>query len=138
MIHADLGAGNLLATAGPEPMIAGVLDFEVAGRDLRVNDLVVLLFQSGCLAGADWPARTAALADGFGEVLRLRPAEIMIVPELITARGLGSGGRRAARRRTGVSSVDEVADRVRAAQATEQWVTAHGPALVELLGRRLG
>ena len=120
MIHADLGAGNLLATAGPEPMIAGVLDFEVAGRDLRVNDLVVLLFQSGCLAGADWPARTAALADGFGEVLRLRPAEIMIVPELITARGLGSGGRRAARRRTGVSSVDEVADRVRAAQATEQ------------------
>src|SRR5690606_3061763 len=70
--------------------------------------------------GAAGPPRAGAGGGGCGEVPRRRRAEITLVRGLITPGGLGSVGRRAARRRTGVSSVDEVADRVRAAQATEQ------------------
>jgi Ser/Thr protein kinase RdoA (MazF antagonist) len=135
LIHGDAAASNLLVTEEPELGVSGILDFEVAGRDLRINDLVILLFQSGVLDGADWPAKTAALVGGYAEVITPEPAEIMIIPSLIAARALGTVGWRATRWRTGLDSVQDVADRITEARRTERWLDRHDNHLLDLLHR---
>ncbi len=131
IIHCDLGASNLLATE--DHQISGILDFEVAGRDLRINDLAIFLFQSGALDGPDWPAKTADLVAGYAEVITPSEAEIMIIPSLIAARSLGTVGWRATRWRTGLDSVGDVSDRIAEAQLTEHWLDQHGHDLITLL-----
>lgn len=130
VIHCDFAASNLLAVDGK---ITGFLDFEVAGRDLRANDLAIMLFQSGCLDGPDWSRLTAALVAGYAEAVRLEPAEIMIVPDLIMARALGTVGWRATRWRAGVASLQDVADRIPDAVDTERWLETNSAELVEIL-----
>ena len=56
--------------------MTGVLDFELAGPDARVQDLLVGLLLSGALAGPGWARRAAALVRGHAAVLRLDQAEI--------------------------------------------------------------
>ena len=135
VIHCDPAASNLLVLEGPRLEVSGILDFEVAGRDLRINDLVILLFQSGCLDGADWPAKTGELVAGYAEVITPGPAEIMIIPSLIAARALGTVGWRATRWRTGLDSVPDVADRIDEARRTELWLDRNGEPLIALLHR---
>lgn len=135
VIHTDPAAGNFLVDDASGAKISGILDFEVAGRDLRINDLVSLLFQSTALDGPDWPATTAALAGGYAEVITPDPAEIMIIPSLIAARALGSVGWRATRWRTGLDAVSEVVTRITGAQRTERWLEHHGDHLLDVLHR---
>ncbi|WP_161605975.1 phosphotransferase enzyme family protein [Microlunatus speluncae] len=135
IIHCDFGASNLLVT--DDDQLSGVLDFEVAGRDLRINDLAITLFQSGLLDGPDWPARTAELLIGYAEVITPDPAEIMIIPSLIAARALGTVGWRATRWRTGLDTLAEVSDRITEAQQTEHWLTHHRSDLLALLHHHL-
>ncbi len=64
-----------------------MLDFEIAGADLRVNDLVAAL--AACTHAPD-PAdddHVGALCGGFGSVLRLAPAEVEALPDLLRGGG---------------------------------------------------
>lgn len=137
IIHCDVGAYNLLAVDDPGIRITGVIDFEFAGRDLRVNDPTILLYQSGFLDGDDWRTRTTALVEGYAEVVRLGPAEIMIIPELIMARALGAVGWRANRWWGGVAPLEAVAARIPDAVQTELWIARHGAELIDILGRAM-
>src|ERR1700678_3781568 len=96
VIHADLGASNTLVDEHTGQVTA-LLDFELAGPDYRVQDLVAALLLSGALEGPQWRRRVAALARGHVRALRLDPAEIQAIPDLLVCRGLGSvlwrGGR---------------------------------------------
>ncbi|GAB3762254.1 phosphotransferase enzyme family protein [Microlunatus parietis] len=137
IIHCDVGAYNLLAIDDPAIRITGVIDFEFAGRDLRVFDLTILLYQSGYLHDPDWRTRTTALVGGYAEAVRLDPAEIMIIPELIMARALGAVGWRAGLWRRGAVSVEDVAARIPDAVRTERWIGRHRAELIDILGRAM-
>ena len=103
VVHGDLGASNALVDERTGEM-SGVLDFELAGPDARVQDLLVALLLSGALAGPGWARRAAALVRGYAAVLCLGPAEIMAVPDLLVVRCVASvfwraaGGAAASRR----------------------------------------
>lgn len=132
VIHEDFGASNLLA-AGPPTVITGVIDFEVAGRDLRANELAIALDQSGALDGPDWREKTLALATGYGEALRLDDAEIAEQPLLIMGRTLGTVGWRTGRWLAGHDTLEDVADRIEASRAAERWLAGNTAELVDLL-----
>ncbi|HEY1621621.1 MAG TPA: phosphotransferase [Streptosporangiaceae bacterium] len=89
VVHGDLGSSNLLADERTG-QVAAVLDFEIAGADFRVQDLVAALLNSGVLDGPDWARRTAALLRGHASALRLTEAEIQAVPDLLLTRAVGS------------------------------------------------
>ncbi|MFC7619901.1 phosphotransferase enzyme family protein [Microlunatus sp. GCM10028923] len=132
VIHEDFAASNLLAQ-GPPTVIAGVIDFEVAGRDLRANELAIALDQTGALDGPDWQQKTRALATGYGEAVRLEQAEITEQPRLIMGRTLGTVGWRTGRWLAGHDTLAEVADRIEAARTAERWLARNTTELVELL-----
>src|SRR2546429_526448 len=98
VVHGDLGASNTLVDERTGEM-TGVLDFELAGPEARVQDLLVGLLLSGALAGPGWARRTAALVRGYAAVLRLGQPEIMAVPDLLVTRCVGSVFSRAGRSR---------------------------------------
>jgi homoserine kinase type II len=89
VVHGDVGASDMLADERTGE-VTGVLDFELAGPGLRVQDLVVGLLLSGALDMPGWARRAAALARGHGAVLRLDQAEIRAVPDLLVSRCVGS------------------------------------------------
>jgi homoserine kinase type II len=132
VVHGDLGASNTLVDERTGEM-TGVLDFELAGPDARVQDLLVGLLLSGALAGPGWARRAAALVRGYAAVLRLGPAEIMAVPDLLVLRCVGSVFWRAGRWRRGQSTLDDVADRVAVLEATETWLAVHRGQLLSVL-----
>jgi homoserine kinase type II len=132
VVHGDLGASNTLVDERTGEM-TGVLDFELAGPEARVQDLLVGLLLSGALAGPGWARRTAALVRGYAAVLRLGQAEIMAVPELLVTRCVGSVFWRAGRWRRGQSALSDVADRVAVLEATETWLTVHRGRLLSVL-----
>jgi homoserine kinase type II len=63
IVHGDLGASNVLAH-GRTGELTALLDFEIAGADFRLQDLVAALLLSGALEGRRWQRRTAALVRG--------------------------------------------------------------------------
>jgi homoserine kinase type II len=132
LVHGDLGASNALVDERTGEM-TGVLDFELAGPDARVQDLLVGLLLSGALAGPGWARRTAALARGYAAVLRPGQAEIMAVPDLLVLRCVGSVFWRAGRWRRGQSSLSDVADRMAVLEATETWLAVHRGQLLSVL-----
>ena len=89
VVHGDLGASNALVDERTGE-ISGVLDFELAGPDARVQDLLVALLLSGALAGPGWARRAAVLVRGYAAVLSLGQAEIMAVPDLLVVRCVAS------------------------------------------------
>lgn len=132
VVHGDLGASNTLVDERTGEM-TGVLDFELAGPEARVEDLLVGLLLSGALAGPGWARRTAALVRGYAAVLGLAQAEIMAVPDLLVTRCVGSVFWRAGRWRRGQSALSDVADRVAVLEATETWLTVHRGRLLSVL-----
>ena len=72
VVHGDLGASNALVDERTGE-VTGVLDFELAGPDARVQDLLVGLLLSGALAGPGWGRRAAALVRGHAAVLAPGP-----------------------------------------------------------------
>jgi homoserine kinase type II len=108
--HGDLATGNVLLSADGE--VSAVLDFEVAGLDLRVTDLV-----AGLSMAVDWGTpqqaeQEAAFRRGYGKVITLDPAEEEAIPLLLRRRLLGSAIWRAGRWRLGLSTLDDVRDRL--------------------------
>ena len=133
VVHGDLAASNVLAD--PETgRVSALLDFEIAGADLRVQDFLVALYQSGALEGPAWPDRAAAFARGHASARALTAAEVEALPELLVSRLVGSVLWRAARRRRGQARLAEVMDRIDRLETTMRWLAAHGGELVALVG----
>jgi homoserine kinase type II len=124
LVHDDLAAGNALAD---RPLSAGgritaILDFEVAGLDLRVNDLVAAMTQTPAL---DSPAFASALVAGFLVHGTLTEPELDAVPDLLVARVLGDVLWRSAAWRRGDVGIDQVADRLQRLADTQAFVRDH-------------
>jgi homoserine kinase type II len=134
VVHGDVGPSNVLVDE-ESGEVTGVLDFEIAGPDFRVQDVVAALLLSGALDGPGWPARAAAFTRGVAGALRPDPAEIHAVPELLISRSVGSATWRAGRWRRGLASVDDVTDRLRELEATLAFVACAGDDLRTLLAR---
>ena len=109
LIHCDFGLSNLLVENGA---VTGVLDFELAGLDLRAFDLAAALGQSTENFAAD---QMAAFRSGYDRYVTLSAAEEAALPDLMLQRALGSVIWRAGRWRQGLSTVAEVADRLTSA-----------------------
>jgi homoserine kinase type II len=132
IVHGDVGPSNVLVDEDSGEL-TGLLDFEIAGPDCRVQDLVATLMLFGALEGRDWPARAAAFIRGVVSGLHLDPAEIDAVPELLVCRAVGSALWRAGRWRRGLADLDDVAERLRVLAATVAFVAAAGDQLRALL-----
>ena len=132
LVHGDHGAGNALAdrdlAAGGR--VTAILDFEVAGLDLRVNDLVAALAQTPAL---DSPSFTRALVAGFLVHTELTAPERDAVPDLLVGRALGSILWRAAAWRRGDVGIDQVAERLRRLVETRAFVRDHRADLQSML-----
>jgi homoserine kinase type II len=124
LTHGDLGPGNVLAdgdlTTGGR--ITGILDFEIAGLDIRVNELVAALALTAAL---DSPASTRALVGGFTSVVEISDEERDAVADLLVARSVGSVLWRSAAWRRGDVGVDQVAVRLRRLVETRTFVREH-------------
>ena len=132
VVHGDLGASNALVDERTGE-VTGVLDFEMAGPDARVQDLLVGLLLSGALAGPGWACRAAALVRGHAAVLPLDQAEIQAVPDLLVLRCVGSVFWRAGRWRRGQATLSDVADRVAVLEAVAAWLAVHRGRLLTVL-----
>jgi homoserine kinase type II len=117
LTHGDMAPANLLAEDG---RVTAVLDFEIAGADLRAMDLA-----AGLLQCTGWPedpgsaGRVGPFLRAYLDVLPLTRAELDAVPDLLRLRALGSVVWRAGRWRLGQSRLDEVRDRLDAGLALE-------------------
>jgi homoserine kinase type II len=105
---------------------------ELAGADLRVQDILAALYNSTALGAPDWPRRTAAFLRGGASVRRLEPAEVAALPELLIARSLGSVLWRAARWRAGLGRFGEVTAHVGKLEATARWLAANEDAFLSV------
>jgi homoserine kinase type II len=132
VVHGDLGASNALVDERTGE-VTGVLDFEMAGPDARVQDLLIGLLLSGALAGPGWACRAAALVRGHAAVLPLNQAEIQAVPDLLVLRCVGSVFWRAGRWRRGQATLSDVADRVAVLEAVAAWLAVHRGRLLTVL-----
>lgn len=123
--HGDFAFGNTLVRNG---RIAGLLDFEHSGLDVRAMDLAVALYR--------FPAYDDALGqcDAFGRayssVLPLDPTEILGLPALLELRAGLTLVHWVGRLRAGLAAIDEVRPRAERAQFTYEWVRANGDQLV--------
>jgi len=132
VVHGDVAASNMLADERTGEVTA-MLDFEIAGADLRVQDLVVGLKQSGALDAQDWQHRAAALARGYCGARELTEAEAAAVPDLLMARTMGTVVWRAGRWRRKQASLDDVSARLHELSAADKWLAAHRSELLDLL-----
>jgi homoserine kinase type II len=132
VVHGDVAASNVLADERTGEVTA-MLDFEIAGAELRVQDLVVGLRQSDALDAPDWRRRAAALARGYRGAQELTEAEAAAVPDLLLARAKGTVVWRAGRWRRGQASLDDVAVRLHELAAADKWLAAHGSELRDLM-----
>jgi homoserine kinase type II len=132
VVHGDMAASNVLADERTGEVTA-MLDFEIAGADFRVQDLVVGLKQSNALDAPDWQRRTAALASGYCRAQELTEAEASVVPQLLLARATGTVVWRAGRWRRGQASLDDVTVRLHGLAAADEWLAARGSELRDLL-----
>ena len=132
VVHGDLGPSNVLVNKQTGEL-TGLLDFEIAGADFRVQDLVAALLLSGALEGCQWESRAAALVRGSFAVQRLSSEEIRAVPELMVCRSVGSVLWRAGRWRRGQAQAGDVVDRIDELDMTLRWLAAHGGQLTALL-----
>jgi Ser/Thr protein kinase RdoA (MazF antagonist) len=131
VVHRDFDGSNVLMDGR---RVAAVLDFEFARPDIRALDLATGL---GAFGGAGWdPADESwrlAFAEGYLARLRLRPAELEAVPDLMLLVRAGSLLHRAGRERLGMASREEVLARAQALLRRAAWLEVHGEALVERL-----
>ena len=128
--HGDFAFGNTLVRGG---IVTGLLDFEVAGIDVRAMDLAVGLYR--------FPAYEDALGQceifgrGYSSVLALDPTEIGALPALLELRAGVSLVHWIGRMRAGLATIDDVRPRADRALFTYEWVRANG---AELVARAMG
>ena len=104
--HLDFAPGNVLIDGG---RVTAIIDWEIAGWDIRVNDYVAGLVQS-----TDRRDEEEAFARGFASRFTLSEAEWDAVPTLRHLRLLATAVWRAGRWRDGKATLDEVRTRLAA------------------------
>jgi homoserine kinase type II len=107
IVHGDYALGNVLV-AGDQ--VTAILDFEVAGIDMRLIDVAAALLQS---TDDLRPDEVAAFCGGYASHVHLTEGEHDALPTVLRYRTLGSAIWRAGRWRAGHATLDEVADRLR-------------------------
>jgi homoserine kinase type II len=128
LIHGDFALSNVLVDRAGQP--TAILDFEIAGLDLGVNDLVVGLTQAaGGWWSSDRGARAHAFYRGFARHLTPTPPERAAIPELVRRRVLGTIVWRAGRWRLGQSDLEEVRLRLDTGVQIGRWLDAHAATL---------
>ena len=108
--HLDMSPSNVLIDGD---RAVGVLDFEVAGLDLRVTDFVAGLEQT-----TDTKLEEDVFVRGFRSRTDLTPEEWEAVPTLRRLRRIATVVWRAGRWREGKSSLDDVRERLAAIERT--------------------
>lgn len=134
VVHGDLAASNLLADERTGEITA-VLDFEIAGLNARMHDLVIALRQSGALDGPAWRQQVTAVAEGYASAQEMTASEAAAVPGLLRERAVGSVLWRSGRWRLGQAQLTEVTSRLRELGQAQEWLAAHGDELARLLER---
>jgi homoserine kinase type II len=132
VVHGDPAASNTLV-GERTGQVTALLDFEIAGADFRVQDLVAALTQTPALDAPNWPSLVTAMMRGHASVLRLDPAELEAVPDLLIARCVGSVLWRAGRWHRGQARRAEVIDRISQLEATITWLDASADQLRDIM-----
>lgn len=129
LVHGDLAASNLLVDGAGRTV--AVLDFELCGLDVRVQDLVVPLVQTSALERPSW---TRALVAGWATTTELTVPELAAVPKLLEALAFASLLWRTRMWTAGTASLDDVSSRLTRFVEMRAWVRAHGAELVAAVG----
>jgi len=123
LVHGDYALSNVLIEDG---RVSAVLDFEIAGLDLRANDLTAGLLQ---WAGDWWEPggreQWVTFLRGYQGRLTLQPAELRALPDLLRLRDLGSVVWRSGRWRRGQATLDEVRQRLDGGVRRDAWLAEH-------------
>ncbi|MBO0781582.1 MAG: phosphotransferase [Ktedonobacteraceae bacterium] len=130
VIHRDYDPGNILMD---QQQVTAVLDFEFAGRDLRVLDL--------CVALSWWPVQLLGtgkeweLIDVFGTAytrqMALSKEELLALPAVFRLRDATSLMHRTGRYLAGMETVDRMQRRVEHSLWREAWVSTHQQTLLD-------
>jgi len=123
--HGDFAFGNTLVRNG---RVTGLIDFEVAGIDVRAMDMAVGLYRFP--AYEDSLGQCDIFGQGYSTVLPLDPTEIAAIPALLELRAGVSLLHWIGRMRAGLATIEEVRPRARRALLTYDWVQDHGEELV--------
>lgn len=132
LVHEDYAPENVLMVGGH---VTAVLDFEFCARDVRVMDLTVALSWwpvDHFGTGDEWPI-LQAVAEGYGHQARLSAPEVEALPTLYQLRAYTSLIHRLGCYRQGLSPLDAVVGRARAALEREAWLRANGERLVKVI-----
>ncbi|MEQ4209940.1 phosphotransferase [Actinopolymorpha sp. B9G3] len=128
IVHGDFAMSNLVVDDDGRP--AAILDFEIAGLDVAVNEVVTGVAQA---AGGWWSAdegqRASAFYRGFVRHIPLTSGERAAFPDLVRLRVLGTIVWRAGRWRLGQSHLDEVRLRLATGVHIGRWLDAHAATL---------
>ena len=130
VIHRDYDPGNMLMD---QHRVTAVLDFEFAGRDLRVLEL--------CVALSWWPAHLLGtgteweLIDTFGSAytqqFALREEELLALPAVFRLRDATSLVYRTGRYLAGMEDEARMQRRIEHSVFREAWVSAHQNTLLD-------
>ncbi|MFB6723669.1 phosphotransferase enzyme family protein [Kribbella sp. NPDC056345] len=110
IVHGDFGLSNLLVAEG---RVSAVLDFEIAGIDLRFADLVTALHRSA-------PDQVTAFRRGYAAFTVLSADEEAALPMMVRHRAIGSAIWRAGVWRAGHATLEDVRVRLEAAHELDR------------------
>jgi homoserine kinase type II len=129
LLHRDYDPGNILM----EQRVTSILDFEFAGRDIRILEL--------CVALSWWPVRLMgtgqewALMDAFATAytqhITLSEDELLAIPEVLRLRDAVSFVHRVGRYLAGMESDARIQDRVEHSLWREFWLSANRETLLQ-------
>lgn len=110
IVHGDFGLSNLLIA---EDRVSAVLDFELAGLDLRFADLVTALHQPT-------PGQVSAFRRGYAAFTVLSADEEAALPTMFRHRAIGSAIWRAGVWLAGHATLDDIRVRLEAAHELDR------------------
>lgn len=127
-VHRDFDGTNVLMEG---VRVTGILDFEFARPDLRAIDFAYALYAFTHPVWDTHPevALVSAFAAGYRERVRLMPAEIEAVPDLMRLYRMVSLIHRAGRHRQGLAHREAVLSRAQALLRLDAWLRGRWPDL---------
>ena len=131
IIHGDFDRSNVLMNDGS---ITAILDFDIAGPDLRLLDLVVALswWPTPVLDTEEaWPMLDA-LGRAYHAILPLTASEVMAIVQVMRLRDVTSFIHRCGRYLAGEESPERMEARIRHSLWREDWLTRYGERLQSL------
>jgi homoserine kinase type II len=137
IIHADYGRSNILLDRG---RVRAILDFEFALPDLRAMDVAAAVWSFGIApfrTARDW-AVIEALAAGYGQQQPLSSSEVTAIPTLLRLREATSLVHWVGRLQQGLTTVDDITERVEDALYVDRWLGLHATELVQRIERAMG